>query len=539
MDISLQAFFLISLVMAIVITLLFIINIVFAKKIAAKTRYFMWVVIVAGLLIPVRPTIGNGIVDLPTFTTPSTESVTQQAPGAGTDIIVEPPTLSADVPHQDVAANGPISFQMILLVIWATVAIGIIGYHLLQYIRFQRSIKRWGEFEEDVHTLELFEGVKREMNLDNSKVKLVVCGFVSTSMLTGFFKPVILLPERNYDDSELELIFRHELIHYRRKDLWIKLLSVIALAIHWFNPLVYLMNIALQTEGEASCDQKVLEMSELKSRHFYAEVIIGMIGDKKTGMTTLATNFYGGKKGIKKRLEEIMVGTAPRKSSSYVFLMLVFILTIMSGSVFAMQASTDHDQDITDISTEDDNDIFELAIATIGGGVVTEYHYLSNERLHVHVSYDDEIFLVEINTIDHRVIGLTIYRESDVLNVDGNGQEANETTEPGETDIEEIPTETNTAPPPVPAPPPTPAPSPAATPGHNNSSSSNSSAISRERAGEIALSTSGGRLVEVSHSSHRGNAAWWVETRANGMVHEFYIDMYSGAILEHESELDD
>ena len=26
-------------------------------------------------------------------------------------------------------------------------------------------------------------------------------------------------------------------------------------------------------------------------------------------MTTLATNFYGGKKGIKKRLVEIMVGT--------------------------------------------------------------------------------------------------------------------------------------------------------------------------------------------------------------------------------------
>jgi len=488
-----------------------------------------------GLLIPFRPVIGDGIVDVSNLTTPSIELTEQPLSETGSVVDVETPEPPSVIPRQDVVVNEQISFQTVALLVWATVAIGIIVYHIFQYIRFQGAIKRWGEFEDDVYTLELFERIKQEMNLGRSKVQLVVCGFVTTSMLTGFFKPVILLPERNYDDAELELIFRHELIHYQRKDLWIKLLSVIALAIHWFNPLVYLMNIALQTEGEASCDQKVLEMSELKSRHFYAEVIIGMIGDKKSGMTTLATNFYGGKKGIKKRLEEIMAGTAPHKSISYLFLMLVLTLTVMSGSVFAMRTPTNIEENITESPVDDENDdVFELAILAVGGGVVAEYHYLSDELLLVHVAYDDEIYLVEIDTINHRIVGLAIYRESEELNAEDNGQEtneANETAESVETDINEIPTETNTGL----APTPTPAP----TPDNNNSSSSNSSTISRERAGEIALGISGGRLVEVSHSSHRGNAAWWVETRANGMVHEFYIDMETGVILEHEYEIDD
>jgi len=86
----------------------------------------------------------------------------------------------------------------------------------------------------------------------------------------------------------------------------------------------------------------------------------------------------------------------------------------------------------------------------------------------------------------------------------------------------------------TPAPPPTPAPTLASTPPPVSNET-----ISRERAGEIALSVSGGRLVEVSRSSHHGRSAWWAETRANGMVHEFYIDTETGAVLQHEVERDD
>ena len=510
MNVHLQLFLALSFVMAVIIAVLFIVNAMFAKQITAKVRYVMWVVIMIGLLIPLRPMIGDGIINIPNLINTSIASSAYSAPETGSVVEIETPVTPPSVSQPSVVANEQVPFQAIVFAIWATVAVGILSYHLFQYMRFQKSIDRWGEPEEDKHTLALFDHVMQEMNLGNSKVELTVCGFISTSMLTGFFKPVILLPEKNYDDEELKLVFRHELIHYQRKDLWVKLLSIIAIAIHWFNPLVYLMNISLQTEGEASCDQKVLEMSELKNRHFYAEVIIGMIGGKKSGMTTLATNFYGGKKGIKKRLEEIMAGTAPRKSTSYVFLVLIFMLTVMSGSVFAMQAPIDNEEQVIEPSIDDRHDAFELAITAVGGGIVTYYHQLSDELLLVHVTYEEDVYLVEIDMANHRVIGLSIYREND-----GKGQE---TDEPIETDINEIPTETNLG---------------------SSQGEADTSEISSERAVEIAMAVAPGRLVEVSRDWENGRVAWWIEIRHNGMVHEFYIDVETGAILEHEYEIDD
>ena len=516
MNINLQLFLLVSLVMTIVIALLFIVNEMFAKKIAAKVRYVMWIVIMLGLIIPFRPTIGGGVIDVPDFTTTSIGLAEQLLLENGSNETVENLVVVPDVSTEDIiTANERISFQIIIVSIWLLVAIGIIGYHVFQYLRFQKTIKRWGELEEDERTLALFDQVKQAMNLGSSKVQLVVCGFISTSMLTGFFKPVILLPERNYDDAELELIFRHELIHYRRKDLWIKLLSVVAIAVHWFNPLVYLMNIALQAEGEASCDQEVLEMSNLKNPQFYAEVIIGMIGGKKSGMTTLATNFYGGKKGIKKRLEGIMSGTTPRKSTSYVFLALILMLTLMSGSVFAMQTSTNMELNTIEPPVENNDDFFELAMAAVGGGTIIEYDQLSNELLLVRVTYDDEVYLVEIDTVNHRVIALSIdHEDPNVITDDDN----NETNDPIGTDIDERPTEPNM---------------------NVSQEESPPSEISSEQAVEIAMSVAPGRLVEVSRDQENGRPAWWIEIRHNGMVHEFYIDMETGAILEHEFELDD
>ncbi|MCL2559693.1 MAG: M56 family metallopeptidase [Turicibacter sp.] len=511
---NVQVFLMLSLMMALIIALLFVINAVFARKISAKVRYVMWVVIMVGLLIPFRPMFGDGVIALPDLTTSQLEAVdttlTTESNGAdngsATSEIAADQTPS-DRAVSDVSIMNQVQIQTLVFIVWAAVAIGIIGYHLFQYLRFQSAIKRWGEPEEDVPTLELFERTKLEMNLGGSKVSLMVCGFVSTSMLTGFFKPVILLPERNYDDSELELIFRHELIHYRRKDLWIKLLSVIAIAIHWFNPLVYVMNMALQTEGEASCDQQVLEMSELKNRHFYAEVIISMIGDKKSGMTTLATNFYGGKKGIKKRLEEIMAATAPQRSTSYLFLTLVLLLTVMSGSVFATQVPTVGEQEMVVSPIGENDDVFAAAIAAVGGGTVVAYDPISDEVMRVYVAYQGDRYRVDIHRLTHDVVEL-------VFDSGNQTGDAVETAEP--TEVAEVPTEVN-----------------------ESQADPQVTEISSDEAVRIAMAVAPGSLVEVERDWENGRPAWWVDIRHNGMVHEFYIDMETGTILQHEVELDD
>ena len=63
---------------------------------------------------------------------------------------------------------------------------------------------------------------------------------LSTPVLYERRKPVILMPERRYDVREAEMILRHELQHYRSRDLWYKLLIMAVCDIYWFNPLLRL-----------------------------------------------------------------------------------------------------------------------------------------------------------------------------------------------------------------------------------------------------------------------------------------------------------
>ena len=321
------SFLMTSLITSAIILVILGFNVLFSKVLTAKLRYAVWLVVLAGLIIPLRPVIGDGLVTVPL-------PATVQAQPDKTPKAAEP-LPEADSAQESTAAGFTLSLIMMCLPVWGVVAAIIFAYHIWRYIRFIRIIRRWGAPVKDEKVLSALRAVQAEKGLSNKKINLKICSFVSSSMLTGFFRPVILLPEKPFEEDELELIFRHELIHYTRRDLLVKLLSVIAVSIHWFNPIVYRLCSAIQTDGEASCDEAVLQDASMENRQFYAEVIIGMIGGKNTAGTMLSTCFYGGKSSIKKRLDSIMDTTRKMKKPAVIVLVAVAALAIFSGSVFA------------------------------------------------------------------------------------------------------------------------------------------------------------------------------------------------------------
>jgi photosystem II stability/assembly factor-like uncharacterized protein len=118
-------------------------------------------------------------------------------------------------------------------------------------------------------------------------------------MTIGFVCPVVLLPAMDFSADELSFILKHELVHCKRKDLWCKGLVLIATAMHWFNPVVYLMAIAVQCE--VSCDVAVVQNASVDVRQRYSETIIGVIENQSRIQTALSTSFYGGKGSMKTR----------------------------------------------------------------------------------------------------------------------------------------------------------------------------------------------------------------------------------------------
>lgn len=238
-------------------------------------------------------------------------------------------------------------------------------------------------------------------------------------MLSGFIRPEIILPSENFDEDALRLIFRHELIHFKRGDLFIKLLMVIASSLHWFNPIVCWMCAVMQADGEAACDEAVLRGADTDNRRFYCELIIGMIGSKSPVKTMLSTCFYGGKTGIKKRLASIMDSTENAKPPMTPALLGAAALTFFSGSVFVtadtrpeatipvriqMQEpsipSAERVPDVEDALTPEMAE--ELALTHVGGGTVIEYEtdYENGRKVYeIKIMYESTEYEMDVDAV--------------------------------------------------------------------------------------------------------------------------------------------
>lgn len=367
-----------SIIMSIIILGIMATIMILPRKFPPRLRYMVWVVVLFGLVIPIRPLFGNGLltVDLPPILSTFGQDVN--------NVSITTPQPSLDFTQgisytPSIATIQSVTLVSIIAITWVLVALIVFLFYIYKYAIFLRLIKRWGVAVDDIKTLSIFDRVLAEKGIKRS-IGLKKCTFVSTSMLIGFLYPVILLPNKEYDQDELELIFRHELIHYKRADLYIKLLSVIATSLHWFNPIIYLMSYLMQADCEASCDEKVLLEAGNENNQFYAELIMDMIGSSKSKGTHLSTCFYGGKRGIKIRMEAIMNGTVSITKVSLSSLLVLFLtLTILSGSVFAFSSYTP--QEFVNTNSGNYNlqitalQAREIALEKVSGGFLSGLFY--------------------------------------------------------------------------------------------------------------------------------------------------------------------
>lgn len=123
-------------------------------------------------------------------------------------------------------------------------------------------------------------------------------------MTYGVLMPVILLP-RDIDFSDrtrLDYILEHEFAHIRHFDSLKKLIAAAALCLHWFNPLVWLMNMLYNRDIELWCDECVIAKFGEESRSTYARVLIAM---EELKISALPISGFG-RSPIKERITSIM-----------------------------------------------------------------------------------------------------------------------------------------------------------------------------------------------------------------------------------------
>lgn len=288
--------------------------------------YYTWLIVVAGLIIPFRPHVERAVVNVDV---PSEMALPITRMGNGGTAV------EAAAPVTPPSAFSGFSLWHILLLVWLAGMAVFLVYHAVKHWRFVKLANRWSEGVTEGPALAVLESLRAEMGISGT-IGLRICASVGGPMMIGFIRPRILLPKTDFAEDELRFILAHELVHYRRKDLAYKALVLFATAIHWFNPVVYLMAKAIDAQCESSCDDEVVRSTDAETRLQYSETIIGVIKYQSKLRTALSTHFYGGKKGMKKRIFSIM--DMRKKKAGMAVLCGMLTLTLGTGFAFAAKA---------------------------------------------------------------------------------------------------------------------------------------------------------------------------------------------------------
>lgn len=230
-------------------------------------------------------------------------------------------------------ADETLDTYEMLFIVWACGALAVALRETLRHRRFTRLIRRWSREAPPCYQ-EALRSAAREMNVPAPGI--FVCPVTDGPMLTGLAHLRVLIPEDGLTREELLPILRHELTHARRRDLWRRLLSLPILALHWFNPIVWLAARGQAFYAELACDEAATAGQTLMARRGYAEAILCSIR-RGRARTALSTGFIGGKKQMKKRIETVLSPRQKRVGTALVCLTLAAAL-LLSGALALSEA---------------------------------------------------------------------------------------------------------------------------------------------------------------------------------------------------------
>lgn len=174
--------------------------------------------------------------------------------------------------------------------------------------------------------------IKRSIQIRQSEL-------VSAPLTFGILRPVILMPKTTdwNDEKTLQYVLAHEFVHIRRFDTITKLILLIALCVHWFNPFVWVMYVLANRDIELSCDETVLHLFGENTKASYARTLIGM-EEIKSGITPLCNNFS------KNALEERMTAIMKTKKSTVLSIALAVLIVAGTATAFATSAKVEDDK---------------------------------------------------------------------------------------------------------------------------------------------------------------------------------------------------
>ena len=286
-------------------------------KISLRLQFALWTLVLLRLLIPVNLfssnlSVMNAVPDTVPVSAPAPAAEqaapvrqnapapqnpdSQQAPASQAPVQASPAPLTASdpqaapvLPKTDSTPARKPSLGEILAILWVMGICGVAGALLYSNIVFSRRL-RWA---------------RQPFETDLTKLPVYVVEGIPSPCLFGLLHPAIYLtPAVIGDETKLRHILSHEETHLRHGDNGWSLLRSVALALHWYNPLVWLAARLSRQDGELACDEDAIRRLGEEQRLSYGRTLISLVSQKQHpgDLLCCATTMSSGKRSLTERI---------------------------------------------------------------------------------------------------------------------------------------------------------------------------------------------------------------------------------------------
>ena len=326
-----------SLLGALAILLMLVSKPLWRERYRAKARCWLWLALAAFLLFPVDFSVKDAPVQAAppqdyTLFVGTDKTTIQSTDHLFGDMAEKSGQTSTQVrdsiiarPVTDPAQKATRYIPVTTILFYGYLA-GAAAFLLCQgvsYVRFRRTVRRWRSGVTRGDYRALLQDTARSLNV--TAPEMFVCEVISTPAVTGLFRPTLLLPHEGYDLNDLRYILRHELCHLKRRDMLIKLVLLAANALHWFNPVVYLMLRQADEDIELACDSAATDGLDRAERAAYSRTLLAAVQSHVRALP--ATTCFGGTvERLKRRITNVL-GAQKKRGLGVVALVLALTLT--------------------------------------------------------------------------------------------------------------------------------------------------------------------------------------------------------------------
>ena len=200
---------------------------------------------------------------------------------------------------------------------WLFLISGFSVYEIIKYHRLTRKLKKITE--------------KRTCFLSGiGDVEYRISPLIGSPYTIGFLKPFIVAPESLEDSRLSEMILRHEYSHLCCHDSAVKLLCLLAICLHFYNPLTLLTLLLYTSFSENIADQAATEGFTTEEKKAYAVALVNLSARNRQVPVVWKNNLLGAKHTMKRRVEFIMMKN--RKASKIGTAAAILASVFLSGT---------------------------------------------------------------------------------------------------------------------------------------------------------------------------------------------------------------